>query len=86
LDDPRHPPGREDVITRSGVSHFVADRVLGHVIRGVQGVYDRYDYLKEKREALNTLESALMAIVRGNAASGDKAASQDAAVLVAAAD
>jgi integrase len=74
------------LMTRSGVSHFVADRVLGHVIAGVQGVYDRYDYLKEKREALNTLQNALMAIIRRSAANGEEAASQDAAALVAAAD
>jgi integrase len=58
----------ETLMTRSGVTHFIADRVLGHVIPGVQGVYNRYNYLKEKREALVTLEGALMTIVRGNSA------------------
>jgi integrase len=28
------------------------ERVLGHVLEGVKGVYDRYPYLKEKRAAL----------------------------------
>lgn len=39
-------------ITRLGFSRFIADRVLNHVEGGVGRVYDRYEYLKEKREAL----------------------------------
>jgi integrase len=30
----------------------VAERVIGHVIGGVRGVYDRHAYIDEKREAL----------------------------------
>jgi integrase len=30
----------------------IAERVIGHVIGGVRGIYDRYEYLDEKREAL----------------------------------
>jgi len=31
----------------------ISERVIGHVIGGVRGVYDRYLYLDEKREALD---------------------------------
>lgn len=55
-------------MTHSGVPNFNADRVLGHVIPGVSGVYDRYDYLKEKREAASVLASALMEIVEARSA------------------
>jgi hypothetical protein len=41
--------------SHAGVSSDVAERVLGHVIPGVRGVYDRYEYLDEKRDALERL-------------------------------
>jgi integrase len=40
-----------------------AERVLGHVIGGVRGVYDRYAYLDEKREALDRWAARLRGIV-----------------------
>ena len=33
----------------------IAERVLGHVIAGVRGVYDRHEYLAEKRDGLERL-------------------------------
>ncbi len=41
----------ETGITRLGFSRFIADRLLNHVDSGVGARYDRYEYLKEKREA-----------------------------------
>ena len=38
-------------------------RVLGHVIEGVEGPSDRYDHLKEKREALEALAALVDRIV-----------------------
>jgi integrase len=35
-----------------GVRREVAERCLGHKLRGVEGIYDRHDYFKERREAL----------------------------------
>jgi integrase len=37
---------------RLGVSRFIIGRVLNHSDHGVTGVYDRYEYLPEKRHAL----------------------------------
>jgi integrase len=41
----------------------IAERVLGHVIGGVRGVYDRYTYLDEKREALELWAGRIREIV-----------------------
>lgn len=41
----------------------IAERVLGHVIAGVRGVYDRYAYIDQKREALERWAQRLQAIV-----------------------
>jgi hypothetical protein len=35
-----------------GALQEVAERCLGHKIRGVESIYDRYDYFKERRAAL----------------------------------
>jgi len=35
-----------------GVRREVAERCLGHKLRGVEGIYDRHDYFKERRAAL----------------------------------
>ena len=43
------------LMVRAGVRSEVAERVLGHVIGGVAGVYDRHDYIAEKRHALEAL-------------------------------
>jgi len=42
-----------------------AERVLGHAIHGVGGVYDRHAYLEEKRAALEILAATVADIVKG---------------------
>jgi hypothetical protein len=37
---------------------------LAHVIKGVEGVYDRYQYLPEKRDALDRLAALVDQILR----------------------
>ncbi|RXJ73513.1 integrase [Veronia nyctiphanis] len=34
-----------------GIASHIAERCLNHKLKGVEGVYDRYDYLDERREA-----------------------------------
>jgi integrase len=46
-----------------GVDPDIAERVLGHVVAGVRGVYDRYSFLPEKRRALEAWALRLMQIV-----------------------
>ena len=48
-----------------GVRREVAERCLGHAIRGVEGIYDRHDYFKERRTALERWTDLLIEAERG---------------------
>lgn len=56
------------LLSRAGVQPHVAERVLGHVIAGVEGVYDRHSYSDEKRDALEKLAALLDKIINPPAA------------------
>ena len=43
------------LMSRAGVRPDISERVLGHVIAGVEGIYDRHSYAEEKRDALEKL-------------------------------
>ena len=47
-----------------GVSRFIIERVLNHKDNSVTGIYDRYSYLEEKRDALQKWADRLDDIVR----------------------
>ena len=47
----------------AGVRPDIAERVLGHAISGVEGVYDRHRYSEEKAHALRVLASLIENIV-----------------------
>ena len=49
------------------VGDVVAERVLGHAIGGVEGVYNRHGYLDEKADALARLAALLDQIINPNA-------------------
>lgn len=51
------------LMSRAGVRPDIAERVLNHVIGGVQGVYDRHDYVGEKRAALEALAGLVADII-----------------------
>ena len=51
------------LMARAGVRPDISERVLGHVIGGVEGVYDRYEYLAEKRDALTKLATMVDGIL-----------------------
>jgi integrase len=51
------------LMSRAGVRPDVAERVMGHSIRGVEGVYDRHSYRDEKADALNRLAALIETIV-----------------------
>jgi integrase len=51
------------LMSRTGVFPDVAERVLGHVIPGVRGTYDRYEYFDEKRDALERLAALIERIL-----------------------
>ncbi len=48
---------------RAGVERFHAERVLGHAIVGVEGVYDQHDYGRERKMALEKLAAEVSRIV-----------------------
>jgi integrase len=48
-----------------GVDRFVAERALNHKIPGVEGTYNRYDYLDERRFALGQWSAVLWRISQG---------------------
>lgn len=39
-------------MSRLGVRPDIVERVLGHKLKGIEGVYGRYDFLEQRREAL----------------------------------
>ena len=45
-----------------GVAPHVAERCLNHKLKGVAGVYDRHDYLEERRQALEQWAAVLVSI------------------------
>jgi integrase len=51
------------LMTRAGVRPDISERVLGHVIAGVEGVYDRHSYADEKRDALEKLAAMIERIL-----------------------
>ncbi len=46
-----------------GIPSHIAERCLNHKLKGVEGIYNRYDYLDERREALEKLADILAPIV-----------------------
>jgi integrase len=54
-------------MARCGTQRFVVSRVLGHVDRSVTGIYDRFEYLNEKRVALDAWARRVSQILEGKA-------------------
>ena len=51
------------LMSRAGVRPDIAERVMGHAIAGVEGVYDRHSYRDEKADALQRLAALINDIV-----------------------
>lgn len=51
------------LMARAGVRPDVAERVMGHAIQGVEGIYDRHHYREEKAAALRHLAGLIARIV-----------------------
>jgi integrase len=56
------------LMSRAGVSSEHAERVMGHAIGGVEGIYDRHHYRDEKADALRRLAALIDAIVHPHSA------------------
>jgi len=48
-----------------GVDPVVAERCLNHRIKGVEGIYNRYQYFEERKAALTLWASMLVALDNG---------------------
>ena len=53
----------KSLMSRADVRPDISERVLGHAIAGVEGVYDRHDYNDQKGEALKRLASLVEKIL-----------------------
>jgi integrase len=51
------------LMSRAGVTDEHAEHVLGHKLQGVKKVYNRYDYFKEKNDALNRVAALIERII-----------------------
>ncbi|MDD1536092.1 MULTISPECIES: tyrosine-type recombinase/integrase [unclassified Bradyrhizobium] len=56
------------LMSRAKVRPDIAERVLGHTIPGVRGVYDRHDYFLERGQALTSLAALIERVLDGRAA------------------
>ena len=54
------------LMARAGVRPDIAERVLGHAMIGVEGVYDRHGYRDEKAHALKALAGLVEKILAGS--------------------
>ena len=53
----------KSLMARAGVAPHISERVLGHAIKGVEGVYDQHDYSPEKEQALLQLAALVERII-----------------------
>lgn len=51
------------LMSRAGVSVDIAERCLGHVVGGIRGVYDKYEYASEKAAAYEMLAALVARII-----------------------
>ncbi len=56
------------LLSRAGVRPDISERVMGHIIPGVEGVYDRHRYDDEKAHALEVLADLIDRILNPPAA------------------
>lgn len=47
------------LLSSIGVQGHVAERCLNHKLKGVEGIYDRYDYFEERKVALEKLANSI---------------------------
>ena len=51
------------LMSRAGVRPDISERIMGHAIPGIEGVYDRHSYSEEKADGLNRLASLIGQII-----------------------
>jgi integrase len=53
------------ILSRAGVRPDISERLMGHALPGVEGIYDRFSYAHEKADALKRLATLINEIVSG---------------------
>ncbi|HDG1665671.1 TPA: site-specific integrase, partial [Kluyvera ascorbata] len=48
-----------------GIDPIVAERCLNHRIKGVEGIYNRYQYFDERKAALGLWNNLLVSLEKG---------------------
>jgi integrase len=56
------------LLARCGINRETAERCLGHQLKGVEGIYNRFDYFEEKGHALAALAKLIEEIISGTPA------------------
>ena len=51
------------LLAANGIPSHVAERCLNHKLCGVEGIYDRYDYMDERRKALAIIADQIAPLV-----------------------
>ncbi|WP_330110346.1 site-specific integrase [Methylophaga thalassica] len=51
------------LLASNGIPSHIAERCLNHKLKGVEGIYDRYDYFEERKTALNELAEQVAPLV-----------------------
>jgi len=51
------------LLAKQGTPGHVAERCLNHKLKGIEDTYNKHDYLKERREALSKLATALQSCI-----------------------
>ena len=51
------------LLAQQGTPGYVAERCLNHKLKGVEGIYDKYDYFEERKIALEKLALTVKNIV-----------------------
>ncbi|WP_345847071.1 tyrosine-type recombinase/integrase [Shewanella algae] len=52
------------LLARQGTPGEVAERCLNHKLKGVEGIYNRHDYLEERREAVSKLSETIRTLLK----------------------
>ena len=52
------------LLAENGVLPHIAEKCLNHKLKGVEGIYDHYDYFEERKEALEVLASQITKIAK----------------------
>ena len=70
-------------LARMGIASDIAERALNHALQSIEGIYNQYDYLLERRMALTKWAEYLHSLEQGHTSADDlqvNAAAGDSAV------